>query len=366
MLKGVFITLVLLSIQQRFLPVPIPDCPFHEHEPHRQISHSNLWPSNPSSLEAVFSAHRRHVSKALNKCTEYPCTALLAILLSGDVQLNPGPNATVYPCGICQESVTWSCRGICCDSCDVWFHHTCVDVGSAEYEALSRPTVAWICPRCDSINCSSFTFRSYEVECSNYYDPLQHSHIESVASSGSFSPPRTSSPKISSSSSFTSTPNSGTSNRKNKTKTSTSSVFELPKKFNLRIMNVNCQCLSSKKQELAAAIQYTKPDIVCGTESWLRGIKPGKNPTHDAIKSSEMFPPQYEVYRNDRNIFGGGVFILVHKSITSSEEPQFVTDCEVEWVKVKMKNQKDLHIGAFYTPDRNPNDFQELNRSLGN
>ena len=181
-------------------------------------------------------------------------------MLSGDVQLNPGPNASVHPCGICQESVTWSCKGICCDSCDIWFHYSCVDVGSAEYEALSRPTVAWICSRCDSINCSSFTFRSYELECSNFYDPLQHSHIEFVDSSRSFSPARTSSPKISSSSSSTSTRNSV---RRNKTRTSTSSIFELPKKTNLRIMNVNCQCLSSKKQELAAAIQYIKPDNYC-------------------------------------------------------------------------------------------------------
>ena len=31
---------------------------------------------------------------------------------------------------------------------------------------------------------------------------------------------------------------------------------------------------------------------------------------------------------------------------------------------MKMKNQKDLHVGAFYTPDRNPRDFKELNKSL--
>ena len=184
-------------------------------------------------------------------------------MLSGDVQLNPGPNASVYPCGICQESVTWSCKGICCDSCDIWFHRSCADVGSAEYKALSRPTVAWICPRCDSKNCSSFTFRSYELECSNFYDPLQHSRIESVASSGSFSLPRASSPKMSKSSSSTSTRNTRNSVRGNETRTSASSVFELPKKTNLRIMNVNCQRLGSEKEELAAAIQYIKPDNYC-------------------------------------------------------------------------------------------------------
>ena len=68
-----------------------------------------------------------------------------------------------------------------------------------------------------------------------------------------------------------------------------------------------------KKQELTAELQHTKPDIVCGTESWIRGIKPGENPTVDHIRSSEIFPPHYTAYRHDRSLsIGGGVFILVH------------------------------------------------------
>jgi hypothetical protein len=39
-------------------------------------------------------------------------------------------------------------------------------------------------------------------------------------------------------------------------------------------------------------MNYTKPDIFIGTESWLKGVKPGKDPTTDAIKSSEVFPIQ--------------------------------------------------------------------------
>ena len=79
-------------------------------------------------------------------------------------------------------------------------------------------------------------------------------------------------------------------------------------------------------------LQYTKPDIVCGTESWLGGIKPDKSPDTDHIKSSEIFPDYLNIYRNDRNLQGGGVFILVHKMIISEEKPDLVTDCETEWV----------------------------------
>lgn len=43
-----------------------------------------------------------------------------------------------------------------------------------------------------------------------------------------------------------------------------------------------------------------KLDIVWGTEPWLNGIKPWTNPVTDAMKSSEIFPWNYYVYRNDR------------------------------------------------------------------
>ncbi|WAR25088.1 hypothetical protein MAR_010792 [Mya arenaria] len=42
-----------------------------------------------------------------------------------------------------------------------------------------------------------------------------------------------------------------------------------------------------KSSEFQAALNYIRPDIVCGTESWLKGVQPGKAETADSIKSSE-------------------------------------------------------------------------------
>jgi hypothetical protein len=66
-----------------------------------------------------------------------------------------------------------------------------------------------------------------------------------------------------------------------------------------------------KTSEFSAAVTYITPDIINGTESWLKGEKHGENPTKDAIKSSEVFPKGFTGYRNDRGTLGGGVFILV-------------------------------------------------------
>ena len=95
---------------------------------------------------------------------------------------------------------------------------------------------------------------------------------------------------------------------------------------------------------------------MCATESWLHGVKPGGAIDKNAILSCEIFPSHYKDYRNDRSSFGGGVFILVHEDILSVEEPEYVTNCELEWVKIKIQGNKDIHNGAFYMPHRNVHD----------
>ena len=148
--------------------------------------------------------------------------------------------------------------------------------------------------------------------------------------------------------------------------TCASPLLTNPPKSNLRLLNINCRGIRGKKSEFAHLLDYTKPDIVCGVESFLHGVKPGLNPDSDHIKSSEIFPPQYNVYRNDRNVNGGGVFILVHKRLVSMELPEFITDCELNWVKLQLLGCKELFIGCFYMPHRSMSDLIALDLSLEN
>jgi hypothetical protein len=96
------------------------------------------------------------------------------------------------------------------------------------------------------------------------------------------------------------------------------------------------------------------PDVICGTESWL-----GPD-----VKSSEAFPPDYVAYRRDRGTIAGGVFILVHKTLVSSAAPELQADCEMTWVKIHLKRNKDLLVGCFYMPHRSPKDLAELDKTL--
>ena len=50
--------------------------------------------------------------------------------------------------------------------------------------------------------------------------------------------------------------------------------------------------------------------------------------------------------------------------MTVEEKPEFVTNCETNWVRVKLLNHKDLYAGVFYMPHRNISDCKELEKSI--
>ena len=129
-------------------------------------------------------------------------SALFLILLSGQVELNPGPPmsgslnlSSIFPWGYCEDPVTWEQRGICCDSCDMWFHKDCVDMGSFTFLAYSTTNVSWICCRCNHSNFDRNLFHSFEIETTNNFDNLNFSVSENVNSpSSDFAPTQHSSP----------------------------------------------------------------------------------------------------------------------------------------------------------------------------
>ena len=222
-----------------------------------------------------------------------------------------------------------------------------------------------MCCKCDSLYVPSFTYHSCEIENISYYEPLNttESFLDSLTSQ--FSSLKTSSPKSAQSNSKC---HSKEPYRKIKSRSESTSIPNLPPKRNLRIITVNCRSIKDKTSKLKAIINYTKPDIlvVIGTESWLKGVKTGKYPTTDAAKSAEVFPDNYTAYRNDRGTLGDRVFTLIQNNITVTEQPQYVTKCELGWVKIKLKDSKDLLIGAFYMPHRNNKDMEELKKPTKN
>ena len=73
------------------------------------------------------------------------------LLLSGDVETNPGPDSTssTFPCGHCEVDANWTNGGIACDNCDIWYHRDCADMNLSSFNRLANTSLIWICEHCN-------------------------------------------------------------------------------------------------------------------------------------------------------------------------------------------------------------------------
>ena len=121
----------------------------------------------------------------------------LILILSNGIELNPGPrNASSFPCGYCDQSLKWSDQGVCCREGNIWHHKSCGDISTKEMAYLEHSIVVWLYCKCESVNVDSFTSHSYELYTTNFNTPLSGTEqsIDSLNSTGPFSPLHTSSP----------------------------------------------------------------------------------------------------------------------------------------------------------------------------
>ena len=56
--------------------------------------------------------------------------ALVLLCYAQDIETNPGPRPLKYPCQICHKAVKWTTPGVCCDSCELWYHKDCMCMNS--------------------------------------------------------------------------------------------------------------------------------------------------------------------------------------------------------------------------------------------
>ena len=110
-----------------------------------------------------------------------------------------------------------------------------------------------------------------------------------------------------------------------------------------RLAIVNCCSVVNKHVDLEVFLRLQDIKLLMGTESHLS----------ESFLNSEVFPSGYTVYRKDRNIHGGGVFILVDESIPSSII-EIDSPCEIIWVHLHMQKTMDMILGSFYTPPHSP------------
>ena len=215
--------------------------------------------------------------KNLNcRSTPYQVNLVMVILLlSGDVQLNPGPPTRTpkYPCGVCSKDVNSNHKAMECVDCFTWYHIRCVNMGDNMYQVhLHHNSYTWVYFKCGLPNFTkSSLFTTFTVSNSFQllaYLPCDSSIIPSVPVP-SRGPQCTSSPKK-------------CSNTHDKKKLCKQRGRSNP----LKIINLNFQSLHNKIPQFQALLEIEKPDIVVGTETWL----------NHTILTSELMPLTCQVF----------------------------------------------------------------------
>ncbi|CAC5418759.1 unnamed protein product [Mytilus coruscus] len=243
--------------------------------------------------------------------------SMILILISNDVNMNPGPecsntSGTVYPCGTCDQPVTWQERGIVCDTCNQWYHVSCQSMQTKSYlEHVNDSAIAWDCIMCNCPNFSTFCY-SLVFSTSNQFSILSNISINSPTP-GVIKPLHTSMPE-------------------RKTKKKKEQDDSNPK--TIWVLNVNFQSIRNKQGELINLIESTKPETIFGTETWLDA----------SIKDTQYFPDGYNIYRNDRNLSGGEVLIAVNDAYITSSVPELQTGCEIVWCKMEIIGHKTVYL----------------------
>ena len=292
-------------------------------------------------------------------------TNLLMLILCGDIELNPGPKQnSVYPCGFCEQNVDFGMKAICCDTCDIWFHKTCVSMTSSVYSELNS-TENWFCYRCHATNCDTFHSYEFAVPTSNSFSVLANSEAEEV-----FISPLPQHPKAHSSPLGTTTTPAAhipsyTTCTSSTSGNNTSACCHLPNKGeNWITLVININRIFGKAAAFQDMLQYVKRDAVIITETKLR----------PDISTADVIPSDlgYTVYRRDRSderLSGGRSVILLIKSCYASPDvtPED-TDrtCELIWVEVEMRDHKKLLVSSIYRRpgDRSVDHLESLHSSL--
>ena len=126
--------------------------------------------------------------------------------------------------------------------------------------------------------------------------------------------------------------------------TNTTSILSTrPENDNItfRLAIVNCQSIFAKKLLFENFVSVYTPDIIAGTESWLR----------TDIQNSEIFSDVYQVFRQDRSDGFGGVFLACNKMYSWKEiNIHKACSCELIASKLELNQRESLIVISAYRP----------------
>ena len=338
----------------------------------------------------------------------------LCIILSNDVQLNPGP-PTSHRCAICDKSVAkkdrgimcdecgmdvhidcagvpkryfkrlktegkdWFCKacwapcGMCdgdifdgdkgleCDVCNKWIHPLCCGIDSKAYELLQSSRFGWICPTCNASNYADAFFTTDDLP--DVYNPFTRlpdetncSKHRSSYSSRSISDVDGVATNLDDtvSGSVPAMPPSFDKPDDTAYVTNRSTKSKKPGKTRSSRNKIRCILINCRSIKNKVADFEVLEEI--HKPDLVCGVESWLNET---IYTSEIFPNIFSVFRNDRTTetTGGGVFQAIRNDLISTHSQDLTTECEIIWTETQINGRKPLLIGTYYRADDQQGDM---------
>ena len=239
-------------------------------------------------------------------------TIALLLLLSGDIEVNPGPTYK-FPCSRCDKPVKSNQDGLQCNECDCWFHRQCEFMSKNIYLALAHSDEEWLCTRCSLPNFSDSFFEPVSNIDSNHDSANEH--------------------------------NNNSNSQVCDLVDDDPSLTDVLEKFKqcCTLCHLNVRSLLGHLDELHAVFRSTVGKTVVFTlsETWLDPRIP------DGVVSL----PGYRIFRKDRSTVGGGVAVYCPDTLRCKRRLDLEVDCmEALWVEIFCKGKKPILLCTIYRP----------------
>ena len=236
--------------------------------------------------------------------------ATFNIVLSGDIESNPGP---APKCTECDKGVGTNRKRLQCTKCLSFTHATCSTISKFQQSRMNSHTVVeWTCPNCTLSLLPFFTTRNIDFNQTSPYDDLNDSLPDQDIHTQSLN------------------------QHKNR----------------ISIAHLNTQSLLPSITEFSTLAYKYNLDIYTISESWLKDN--AKQVSLAKLDGYELF------YKNRNGKRGGGVAIYVKDTITCHERKDLSKnhkDLEVIIVEAKGRNKNSSYlIVTVYQPSSKEND----------
>ena len=263
-------------------------------------THLGPLPKGLTGKRAFFKSRIAYY-QSCNSCTTFQVVsdASIQILLSGDIQQNPGPIRN--PCSVCGHAVASNHRALPCVTCSQLCHigPKCGRVPKNVYNEIKRQdTIHWNCPRCEN------TFNQLQTNPTLTQD--QNTEIDELPNM--FEELRT---KL--------------------------------KGHGIKLAHINVRGLLSKMNDVAILLQESRIDILVITESHL----------DKSVGDSVMKIDGYGLERYDRDKHGGGCFIYFNECLEITPIG-WIDNLGTEsiWMDLYVHSQHYLIAGIYRPPNR--------------